>query len=756
MNTKSLDLEASSSQYASIADGNQTGLDITGDHSIEAWIKPESLSNAVIVAKAGNSVNSGYSFLIQSDGSLVGRYYDSPSGNTSSANSSTSVITTGEWQHIAMTADVSSGNVKIYLNGVELTPASTTTAATSVYDNSDAFTIGSNPAGGDNYDGKIEHVRVWNGIRTEQEIRQYMFQEPATDEAGLVSWWKFDNDYTDETSNGNDLTASGSPSFSTDVQWTDGGDGKSEIKHCVDDDTVALWHMNGTAGSAAKKDNAEGTAGYDLTEVNTPTAATGFDGEANGAYSLAAASNQYLNAGDNSVFDITTSTDKTLECWVKTGTTGTVRAIMGKWNVSGKNWLLRIESTGIPRFYVGNGSSTTGISISATTDIADDAWHYVAVSYNSSDDKARIYVDGVLEGTSATMSPSDSSAKLGIGADDGDGSTSSSSLWDGEIDEVSISTRVKSAEEIAKYYAGRVSAKYYSGVGDGNVGYEKGTWDTIHDATTGTSVNYTTTIIEAAEARKVSSSDFRIHRAFIPIDTSNLPNSCIIESANLYFALWRNEGNKAHGLVQTTQASNTSLTTADYNQCGDVNNPIEGADRVTPTSINVYYNFNLNTIGKSWINTSGYTKLGMRLAEDLDDIEPTNDIRNGIYCSEGTYKPYLWIEYTVLPNVEITPDVISVESTVQTPTIQNHTEVTPDSITVESTIYAPTIDTGGEVSPDVISVETTVHAPTIFNDIEITPDPITINTTIYTPTQMGGLWNKRTKPTTTWTPRGFE
>jgi hypothetical protein len=39
MNTHSLDLELSSSQYAYITDANQTGLDITGDFTIEAWIK---------------------------------------------------------------------------------------------------------------------------------------------------------------------------------------------------------------------------------------------------------------------------------------------------------------------------------------------------------------------------------------------------------------------------------------------------------------------------------------------------------------------------------------------------------------------------------------------------------------------------------------------------------------------------------------------------------------------------------------------
>jgi len=38
----SIDLERSSSQYLSITDASQTGLDFTGDFTIEGWVKLES------------------------------------------------------------------------------------------------------------------------------------------------------------------------------------------------------------------------------------------------------------------------------------------------------------------------------------------------------------------------------------------------------------------------------------------------------------------------------------------------------------------------------------------------------------------------------------------------------------------------------------------------------------------------------------------------------------------------------------------
>jgi hypothetical protein len=42
-NTKSLFLDASNTDYAYLTDGSQTGLDITGSITLEAWIKLESL-----------------------------------------------------------------------------------------------------------------------------------------------------------------------------------------------------------------------------------------------------------------------------------------------------------------------------------------------------------------------------------------------------------------------------------------------------------------------------------------------------------------------------------------------------------------------------------------------------------------------------------------------------------------------------------------------------------------------------------------
>ena len=104
VNTYSLDLEAGSSQYASIADVSQTGLDITGDLTLEAWIKPETLTSSDTVLSKydpGNVTNQrSYRFQTLDTGFI--RFQVSSNGSTPTGASSTGTIATGSWYHIAV------------------------------------------------------------------------------------------------------------------------------------------------------------------------------------------------------------------------------------------------------------------------------------------------------------------------------------------------------------------------------------------------------------------------------------------------------------------------------------------------------------------------------------------------------------------------------------------------------------------------------------------------------------------------------
>jgi hypothetical protein len=225
-NAYSLDVERSSSQFASRADASLVGLDITGSLTIEAWIKLESLPGAGeyygIVSKM-DDINTG----ANNSKSQWGLWYDNDSARRlqfflreSGANNSvvhTVTLNTGQWYHVACTFR-SSTHMKLFLDGVEVASSTTSIPASSV-NTAQPFVVGGMD-GGSYFDGLIDEVRVWNTFKDATAIAASKDVELVGNESNLQGYFRLENNYNDTTANGNTLTPSGSPVFSTDVPFT--------------------------------------------------------------------------------------------------------------------------------------------------------------------------------------------------------------------------------------------------------------------------------------------------------------------------------------------------------------------------------------------------------------------------------------------------------------------------------------------------------------------------------------------------------
>jgi len=223
-NTHSTQLTLSSSQFWSITDASQTGLDITGDMTIEAWFYLDSAQSGnyrTIVSKHDNASNISYMLTLTSTNGEV-FFGTSANGSTQLYDKiDTGSFNTSQWYHIAVAYDASAGTAELYLDTVS--QGTFTGLATSLYNGSEPFRIGARgPTASptDFFDGRIDDVRVWNDIRTSTEIADNYNCQLVGNETNLQGYWQFNNDGTDETSNGNNLTNNNSATFSTGLPFT--------------------------------------------------------------------------------------------------------------------------------------------------------------------------------------------------------------------------------------------------------------------------------------------------------------------------------------------------------------------------------------------------------------------------------------------------------------------------------------------------------------------------------------------------------
>lgn len=225
-NTHSFDVEAGSSQYASVA--NDLGI-AGGNITIEAWYKPESHPTTGVryaiasQSDAGNDVF--YAIYYRNDGGTL-KLSASRAKQAVVENFADYTITldTNTWYHLVLTYDGT--NVKLSTAtafGVHFERASAASSGNGSSGQIDTTMVGAAYDGAVNYyaDGLIDDVRFWNTVRTVTQMDDNFQTEVTGAEAGLAAYYKLNDGYSDSTSNGYNLTASGSPSFSsTDVPFT--------------------------------------------------------------------------------------------------------------------------------------------------------------------------------------------------------------------------------------------------------------------------------------------------------------------------------------------------------------------------------------------------------------------------------------------------------------------------------------------------------------------------------------------------------
>jgi len=313
----------------------------TGPFTFSAWYKGTEAGDWKGIVGGTNGGSTG--FAINIHGGKIQSWVNN------NADSGSIVVNNNVWHHAVITRNGTTG--QIFVDGVQ--------------DGGNFTTDGGNVNVGQNWwiggwgstsylaKGLIDEVRIWNRALSADEIKAlYESYDPAPRisdlQKGLVGYWTLDGHAKDSTPYSN----------------------------------------HGTIYEASSTADRKGQAGKALS----------FDG-----------SNDYVSLPNDIVLVSTIRLNGvSYSAWIKTNNNTIEQRIVGQQISSGysdySSGGLGIDTSGFAKMRAYSDSDPAGyVGTTGTTQLQTDTWYHILGTYDPTDKKIRIYVNGVLEGTPASI-----------------------------------------------------------------------------------------------------------------------------------------------------------------------------------------------------------------------------------------------------------------------------------------------------------------------------------------------------------------
>lgn len=217
--TKSPLLVAATPSYFLTA-SNPANLNITGDITIEAWVKftsmPSDRANLVGKPNAAGTGYSTYNFELEKNGANYDLRLVMDSGGVFAVDYLSWNPSTNVWYHVAVTRVSSSGAYKFYVDGVEVA-SGTGTSGNTTGDTSAVYLGRFGDGTPLQLDGRLSLVRIWNTVRTGIQINDNKCNVFGTATTNMQAEWSLDDVLTDASGNGYTLTNVNSVAFAVDT-----------------------------------------------------------------------------------------------------------------------------------------------------------------------------------------------------------------------------------------------------------------------------------------------------------------------------------------------------------------------------------------------------------------------------------------------------------------------------------------------------------------------------------------------------------
>jgi hypothetical protein len=401
------------SEYLSVSDGTQKGLDITGPLTFSYWFKRPATSTKIVAGKFDSAgAQQSYQLKINASDDKIWFWLSSDGDDTGRGIwiSTATFTETSNWHHL-VGVYVPGVSMDVYLDGSPLAGSvAIGSVPASLYNGTAAFSFGQDVQGSTTYaDGYIDEAGIWNRALSSTEISTLYasglgLTYPFTTNilAGLQGYWKLDE-------------------------------------------------TTGTRADSSGNNN-------NLTDNNSVGYGSGADAKLVNSANFVAASSQYLSITDAAQTGLgMQDSSYSASFWVKPAASGTTY-IMGQWgSVSGdRAWnIAMVVDGGTPNITLYNNANVTSRQLN--TAITTGVWYHFVVVYNYATATASLYKNGAFVGSGSLSANShDSTAAFTLGAV----FDTSGQYCDGYLDEVGVWNRVLSANEIAELYNANKALAY--------------------------------------------------------------------------------------------------------------------------------------------------------------------------------------------------------------------------------------------------------------------------------------------------------
>ena len=289
-------------------------------------------------------------------------------------------------------------------------------------------------------------------------------------------------------------------------------------------------------------------------------------------------------------------------------------------------------------------NAQSGNEFDGNTTLSPGTWYHAVLTYDGSN--LIVYLNGIEDGrlsiaNQTVSNPNAPFTAIGKkGAVNGDYSN-------GAVDEVVIKDRALSADEIAKYYGGIVSARFSPSL-DGGIRSDRpslATWGDLRGGATDVSTTAPKDYLCRVLRSSISSAGWRdLHRGVMHFDSSSVPDGGIaITRAALEVRIAGKGDDLASSLVITpvNTAADSTISTADF----DKYRAMELARTAFASlAVNAGNRIELDIVG---INPAGASKFAFLVDRDFDNNEPpgVGDRYLEVDTSESANPPGLLVEY---------------------------------------------------------------------------------------------------------------